>query len=145
MAALKPIKETMNGKDEQRNFHYYGENESHPREEAKEFGVIERIVRKGRVPQSEILSAVRGVAVAVVITSVFEEAILEDRGIVTGKIFENIGLGIPILIIAPSGSDVNAIAETTGLAISFTGNDIDGMASFLTDTKFGRLTPPKNL
>lgn len=145
MAALKRLKETMNGKDGQWNFHYYGENENHILEEAKRFGVMERIVLHGQVPRSEVLSAVRGAGVAVVITSVSEEATMGDRGIVTGKIFENIGLGIPILLIAPSGSDVNTIAETTGLARSFTGSDINGMASFLSDTKLGRPTRPKNL
>ena len=62
----------------------------------------------------------KGAGVAVVITSVVESATPEDNGMVTGKIFEAIGLGTPTLLIAPAGSDANVVAETTGLARSFT-------------------------
>ena len=69
---------------------------------------------------------------------------MEEKGIVTGKIFEPIGLGTPTLLIAPAGSNANAVAEHTGLARSFTASDVYGMASFLRELMCGRSLKPKN-
>ena len=53
------------------------------------------------------------------ITSVAEEATIEDRGIVTGKVFEPLGLGTPILLIAPPGSDIERIVEIIEKNVDF--------------------------
>jgi glycosyltransferase involved in cell wall biosynthesis len=145
MAALKILNETVNEKGGEWYFHYYGKQQHHIREEAKRFGLLERVVLHGLVPRAEALSALRGAGVAVVITSVFEEASLEDNGIVTGKVFEILGLGTPVLLVAPSDSDARVIAEKTACAHSFTGSDTDGMASFLREAMFGRHPKPTNL
>jgi hypothetical protein len=146
MAALKRLKEaTHDCSDPTWYFHYYGEEEHHVREEARHFGVMDRVVLHGRVPRIEALSAVRGANVAVVITSVTDDATLSDRGIVTGKIFDTLGLGTPILLIAPPGSDAEVIAQTTGLARSFSGNNTDGIAVFLQEMLSGRGLEAKNL
>jgi glycosyltransferase involved in cell wall biosynthesis len=146
MAALKRLKEiTHNAGGSTWYFHYFGEEENHVREEARHFGVTDRVVLHGRVPRAEALSAVRSADVAVVITSVTDEATVAERGIMTGKIFDALGLGTPILLIAPPGSDVEAIAQTTELARSFTGNDIDGIASFLQEALSGWALESKNL
>jgi glycosyltransferase involved in cell wall biosynthesis len=136
MAALKHLKEKLD--DKEWYFHYYGGQENHVQEEAERFGVIERVVLHGRVTQDEAFSAVGGAGVAVVITSVYDEVTKEDQGIVTGKVFEALGLGTPILLVAPSGSDARAIADDTGLVESFNGSDINGIASFLGDLMVGR-------
>lgn len=138
MAALRRLKETVDGKEWY--FHHYGGQENHILEEANHFDVIERVIIHGRVPRAEVLSAVRGAGVAVVITSVKEEATIEDKGIMTGKVFEPLGLGTPILMIAPTGSDVETISETTGLVQCFEGSNVDGIASFLSDLMFKRKT-----
>jgi glycosyltransferase involved in cell wall biosynthesis len=144
MAALQRLKGTPNGTKSEWYFHYYGTHESHVREEARRFGMLERVVLHGSVPRLEALSAVRGASMAVVITSVAEEASLEDRGIVTGKVFEALGLRVPILLIAPPHSDIEAVAATTALARCFSGSDTDGMVSFLLDAMRGRVYEPRN-
>ncbi len=144
MKAVRRLKETMNGKGTEWYFHYYGEHQNHVREEAERFGVMERVVLHGNVPRTEALSALRGAGVSVVITSVFEEAPLEDRGIIPGKVFEALGLKTPILLVAPPDGDIETVIETTGLARSFSGNDIDGMASFLKDAIFGGTVEPRD-
>jgi hypothetical protein len=58
-------------------------------------------------------------------------------GIVPAKIFEAIGLGTPILVIAPSGSDVNAIADSAGLARRLSGDEIDRIARFFVEAMNG--------
>jgi len=144
-AALKRLRESLGENSNGWHFHYYGTEETHVREEADRFGLIDRVVLHGGVPRREVLSAVKGARLAVVITSVNEQESLEDKGIVTGKIFEAIGLGTPVLMIAPSGSDAIAITETTGLVKSFSGTDIQGMASFLKDVACGQAPKPKNI
>jgi glycosyltransferase involved in cell wall biosynthesis len=123
-------------------FHYYGPQGSHVSEEAKRFGLEDRVILHGTVPRSEALSAVRGAGVAIVITSVFESTSLDDEGIVTGKVFETLGLETPILLVAPSGSDARAVVENAGVAGGFTGSDTTGMASFLGDLMLDRRRKP---
>lgn len=145
LAALKLLNEAPNRSVNEWFFHYYGVDEKHVREQAERFGLTDRIVFHGQVPRQEALSAVKGANLAVVITSVEEEETLEDKGIVTGKIFEAIGLGTPILLIAPVGSDARTITEPTGLVKSFSGTDVQGMASFLKDVVSGQVPQLKNI
>ncbi len=144
MGALRRLKETDRGRNVDWWFHYYGAEGEHVREQAERFGVTERVVLHGSVSRAEALSAVRGAGVTVVITSVFDEATSQDKGVVTGKIFEPLGLGTPILLIAPHGSFIETIIKTTGLAGVFTGSDVEGMVSFLRDAMCGRAPQPKN-
>jgi glycosyltransferase involved in cell wall biosynthesis len=132
MAALKKLKESSgDGCSRKWYFHYYGPQQNHVIDEAKRFGVIDRVVVHGVVPRKEALAAVRGAGLAVVITSVFDSLELEDKGIVTAKVFEALGLKTPILLIAPSGSDVEAIVGETQSGQSFGGDNVDGIAEFL--------------
>lgn len=145
LAALKRLKETLNESSSSWYFHYYGEHEQHVREQAVRFGLNDRIVLHGNVSRQEALSAVKGASLAIVITSIEEPGSLEDKGIVTGKIFEAIGLETPVLLIAPNGSDATAITAATGLVTSFTGTDIQGMASFLKDVVCEQAPKLKNI
>ena len=133
MAALKRLKETTSGRNNEWYFHFYGKEEAHVREAADQFGVMDRVVLHGLVPRAEALSAVRGANVAVVITSIFAEDTQKDKGIIPGKLFEPLGLGTPILLIAPAGSDATKIVEETGAGRSFTGTDIEGIVRFLSN------------
>jgi glycosyltransferase involved in cell wall biosynthesis len=143
MAALKCLKESLN-KDSEWYFHFYGEEESYVRDQADRFGVSDRVVLHGRVPRGEVLSAVKGASLAIVITSVAEQGSLDDKGIVTAKIFEAIGLETPVLLITPKDSDATSATESTGLVRSFTGTEIQGMASFVKDVVCGQAPKPKN-
>jgi glycosyltransferase involved in cell wall biosynthesis len=148
LAALKHLKEKdgESGNDRKKwYFHYYGKDKRHVREQAERFELSDRIVLHGRVSRREALSAVKGASLAVVITSVEDEGTLADKGIVTGKIFEAIGVGTPVLLIAPKESDATTTTETTGLVRNFTGTDIQGMASFLSEVVSGKVPEPKNV
>ena len=145
LAALKLLRESSHENAKEWYFHYYGVNDQHVREQADQFGLSDRIVLHGRVPRREALSAIKGAKLAVVITSVVEEETLEDKGIVTGKIFEAIGLATPVLLIAPMGSDASAITAPTGLVNSFSGTETQGMAAFLKDVVHGQNPQPKNI
>jgi glycosyltransferase involved in cell wall biosynthesis len=138
MAALRKIDRAA---DSQMGwaFHYYGYQGEYVRRVARDFGVEHRVVIGGRVPRSEALAAVRGANIAVVISSVYEEGSLQDKGVVTGKVFEAVGLGTPLLVIAPDGSDLEGILEVTGLGKRFSGTQIDQIAAFLRDVMRGRV------
>ncbi len=145
LAALKCLKDSLNETSSEWYFHYYGVHENHIREQAERFGLTDRIVLHGRVPRREALSAVKGASLAVVIVSVEEQYSSEMSGMVPAKIFEAIGLGTPVLLVAPIGSDATAITAPTGLVKSFKGTDIQGMASFLKDVVCGRAPQPQNI
>lgn len=145
LAALKYLNESLGKSSNKWCFHYYGMDERHVHEQAELFGLSNRIVLHGRVSRREALSAVKGARLAVVIASIEDKGGLEDKGIVTGKIFEAIGVGTPVLLIAPKESDATTTTETTGLVRSFLGTDIQGMASFLKDVVRGQGPTPKNV
>jgi glycosyltransferase involved in cell wall biosynthesis len=130
MAALQRLKNTHVG-TRSWCFHYYGIHEDHVRTEAQRFGVVERVVLHGRVSREEALAAVKGASVAVVVTTVAEKGTSVDHGMVTGKLFEALGLGTPILLVSPAESDGAAILADAGVHASFTGTDIDGIAGHI--------------
>jgi glycosyltransferase involved in cell wall biosynthesis len=144
MAALERLKATTAGSTCSWYFHYYGIHEDHVRAEAQRFGVAERVVLHGRVPRAEALSAVCGAGVTVVITAIAEKGTLADNGMVTGKLFEALGLKTPILLICPSESDAAAIIADAGVHASFTGTDIDGMSRHLLQLMSGRIRPSQS-
>lgn len=144
LAALKCLKESLNDTNNKWYFHYYGVQEDYVRQQAANYGLDDRIVLHGRVPRSEALSAVKGANLALVISSIYEQCPLKDRGIIPAKIFEAIGLGTPVLLISPFGSDVRALMAPTGLVKSFTGAEIQGMVSFLKDVVCGQASQSKD-
>ncbi len=145
LAALKCLKESQRETSNEWYFHYYGTQEAYVREQAVRFGLTDRIVLHGRVPRHEALSAVKGASVALVIVSIEEQASFEMLGMVPAKIFEAIGLGTPVLLIAPHGSDATDLLAPTGLVKSFTGAETRGMASFLNGVVCGEIPQRKNV
>jgi glycosyltransferase involved in cell wall biosynthesis len=123
-------------------FHYYGGYGRHVARAAARAGIAHKVVMHGVVPRREALAAVAGAGVAVVIASVRDDDTIGDRAIVTGKLFEPLGLRVPTLLIAPAGSDIDAIAARTGLITRFTGSDIEGMKAFLSGLLRGQAPSP---
>jgi glycosyltransferase involved in cell wall biosynthesis len=142
MAALRRLKDLPSRQPWM--FHYYGPHGVHVREEAERLGVTDKVLVHDVVLRSMALEAVKGAGVAVVITSVESNASLEDNGMVTGKIFDAIGLGTPVLVIGPDSSDANVVVETTGLGRRYPASDVDGIALFLSELANGELSEPKD-
>lgn len=143
MAALHRLKTTTNGGVEW-YFHYYGSQGEHVRQAAGEYGVMDRVVLHGNVSRREVLSAIRGATAAVVIMSTDKEVTPENKGWIPAKVFENMGLNTPMLLISPPGSDIEKIVESTGFGQRLSGNDIDGMAMFFAAAIRGLFPPPNN-
>lgn len=145
LAALKRLAESPNETSNEWYFHYYGAQESHVRELAVQYGLKDRIIFHGRVTREEALSAVKGARLAVVLVSIEEQSSPEMAGMVPAKIYEAIGLGTPVLLIAPNGSDASRVTASTGLVKSFTANDTHGMASYLRAVIRGEVPKSKNI
>jgi glycosyltransferase involved in cell wall biosynthesis len=143
MAALSHL-DTEGGAGREWAFHYYGAHGRHVAESARMFGVEHRVQLHGPVPRDVALSAVKGAGVSVVITSIEESAPVEDRGIVTGKVFDAIGLRTPLLAVAPAGSDLEVILDCSGLGRRFAGTEVKEMADFLKEAIAGRYPAPRN-
>lgn len=144
MAALQRLRAISTAQSPQWTFHYYGTDEHIVRQEAEHFGVMDKVVLHGNIPRDEVLRAVKGASVAVVITSVTTDATLADKGMITGKVFEAVGLKTPILLIAPSGSDAETVVEGTGLGRRFLANDIDSIVQFLKNSMYSRISNTTN-
>jgi glycosyltransferase involved in cell wall biosynthesis len=116
-------------------FHYFGGAGTYVKEEANRAGVTDILEMHGQRPRSEVLAAVKGASLAVVVASVSAGLCLAERGIVTGKLFEAIGLRTPVMLVAPAGSDASEVLARAGGGRSFVGNDIEGMARRLADVE----------
>lgn len=131
MEALRHLKK-IRGHESKWGLHYYGEWEQHVRGEAKRFEVSEYVMCHGKVSRGAALSAVRGANLSVVITALVEQPTLADKGMVTGKVFESLGLGTPTLIICPQGSDAALLDDSKGVR-AFKSNAVDDIAAFISE------------
>ncbi len=129
LAALRLLRE----RGRAGRLHYYGHAGSAVREAARRLSIEERVEDHGAVTHAEALSAVAGARAAVVVTSVDEIGSVWDNSIVTGKVFEPLGLGTPILLVAPVGSDARAIVRDTHSGVCVHGGQIEEIATFLDD------------
>lgn len=142
MSALRLLKQRGDGGRPWR-FHHYGPQGEHVRAEALRYGVLDHVEIHGRVSRADALSAIRGAGVAIVITSVLEDQAQVDKGIVTGKLFDAIGLRTPTVIVGPSGTDLDTIVEKTGLTRQVPASDIGSLATALSDAMSGHTAAPK--
>ena len=111
--------------------HYFGPDEKHVKHHARRLGADRWVRLHGRVPRKEALSAIKGATASVIITSIHDEESDGDRGILTGKIFETIGLGSRALLVAPAGSEARALVERCGAGRCFKGTEVREMAAWL--------------
>lgn len=94
--------------------HFFGDSGSTVVQRACELGLGPRVADHGRVPRQGALEALAGAHLVVVVESVLENADPAIRGVVPGKVFEALGLGKKILVIAPDGADLQEIVGQNG-------------------------------
>ena len=138
MAALKRLMENQENEAEW-FFHYYGRQQAHVLNEAARFGVMSKVISHGWVPHAAALAAVRGASLAIVITSVSDDAPMEDMGIMTGKVYEALGLKTPVLLITPKGSDLDAIVRGIPGIVCFSGGNVEGISEYIKKLMLGSM------
>ena len=111
-------------------FHYYGPSTAYMHEAALRCKISDKVIIHGNCSKQEALTAVKGAGLALVVASVAEEASLAEAGILTGKVFEIIGMNTPFLVVAPHNSDIRNIVDEVGGGRVFCGNEIDLMADY---------------
>lgn len=112
-------------------FHYAGPHGELVLRAASSLGVAERVVCHGSVTREESLALTAGAHLAVVITSVEQTADVADRGIVTSKLFDIVGLRRPMLVIAPPGSDVEAMVAGRESTACFPADQTEAIARWI--------------
>jgi glycosyltransferase involved in cell wall biosynthesis len=118
---------------------YYGFNDFQLRAAMSRVGFSKNIRDCGPVPRSEVLGAVKGAGLAVVVAGSADTASdSAEAGVLTGKLFETIGLRVPMLVVAPSPSDVEGVLDVVGLGKSFPGSRINEMADYIEDVMEGK-------
>jgi len=122
-------------------FHYFGPQTEHVLQQAQAHGVADRVVCHGRVPRAEALAAIKGADLAAVVTTVNDQPSVEDRGVVTSKVFDVMGAGTRVLLIAPPGSDAQRIVAQSGCGECFSGGQTQAMAGFILRAMRGELPP----
>ncbi|MDZ7793211.1 MAG: glycosyltransferase [Spirochaetia bacterium] len=110
-------------------FHYYGKHSHHIIEMGEKFNITSRIVDHGMVTKDKALEVTKSADLFVVISSVSPDTNNENKIMVTGKIFDALGAGTPILLIAPPGSDPEKIMDNKG--VRFSGDQVEEMAEYL--------------
>lgn len=122
--------------------HYYGGDGAHVMESAREHGAGGLVSCHGRVPRAQLLSATKGAGVAAVIVSIHDQSGSAERGIITGKLFEPLGLGTPVLLVAPEDGDAVALVEQAGAGRCFRASQTAAMAAWLVELARGRSGVP---
>lgn len=112
-------------------FHYYGQNNTAVETAAEKAQLQHRVVAHGTVTREESLSAIKGARGAFVVTSNSQHAGAAERGILTGKIFEPIGLGCPVICLTPEDSEARHLIERTSTGAAFWSGESEAIANYL--------------
>lgn len=110
-------------------FNYYGDSGQQVLEEGLRWNILGRVKIFGLQPRLSVLGATKSASVAVVISTIFDSNEPSDLGILTGKLFELMGIGVPILFIGPEQSDARVIIGNNGCCVR--GSDIRTVAEVL--------------
>ncbi|MBX3348444.1 MAG: glycosyltransferase [Nitrospira sp.] len=113
-------------------FHYYGRDEQHVKAEARRFGIERRVVVHGMVDRGRAMAAAKGADACVVVTSVLPSSDPADRGVLTSKLYEILGMGTPIMLVTPEQSEAHVLSQNFCHISRYSGEDLSGMERYLT-------------
>ncbi len=112
-------------------FHYYGQNGEIVEKAAQKYGLQSRVINHNIADRKECLAATKGARGSFVSISEKRWADTAERGIITGKIFEPLGLNTPVIAITPHDSEVAHIVQNTNGGRAFWAGEIAEMAAYL--------------
>jgi hypothetical protein len=138
LAAIKLANQNADSSHRPIRLHYYGRETSYVNEAAQAAGARLWTVTHGVVSRRSVLAAMKGAGAAAVITSVEAHASPQDNSILTGKLFEALGAGAPVLLVAPPDTEVVRVVETSRGGRAFAGTQVAEMAGWLRQLADGR-------
>ena len=112
-------------------FHYFGMQTEYVKSEAVKYNVENQVVLHGLVPRRTVLSAIKNADLVLVVSAVFQNQGVSVKADIPGKIYEPLGSGTPVLLIASEDSVPAKIVKETNSGFAFTGDDIEGLTNFL--------------
>jgi len=118
-------------------FEYFGPQSSYVTARAELHGLSQYVRTHGSVPRRDALAAAAGATLFTVVVSEDASAGMVDRGILTSKIFDAIGLKKRTLVIAPEGCDIYELLARTGVGRAFPSSNVDEVASFIEEALAG--------
>jgi glycosyltransferase involved in cell wall biosynthesis len=126
--SLRNLSESVQGFREDMRVELVGKTDPAVFESAKAYGLSDRVVDGGYVTHSEAIRKMQTTQILLLLVNQSEQ---NAPGRMTGKIFEYLAAGRPILLIGPSDGDAaRLLAETkTGIAVDF--GDTDTLAKAL--------------
>lgn len=133
LLALKRVREMEPATCLPIRLHYYGASAGQVQAKSRHYGVEDLVECHGRVSREEALAAIKGSHITVVIAGIADTASQIERGIVTGKLFEPLGLGVRILLIAPEGNDAVPMVEDSGAGKGFLASNTHPIANWLVE------------
>ncbi len=139
LKGVKSAAELLGERGRPIRLHVFGPDREHVLRTAARLGAQDLVVAHGRVPRSEALSAIRGAGAVAVIASIHDHASPAELGIVTGKIFEPLGMGVPVLLVAPEGSEATGVVEGVRAGKSFKPSQVQEMGRWLAELASGRI------
>jgi glycosyltransferase involved in cell wall biosynthesis len=143
MQALRALHDAAPARADWR-FHYYGVHGDHVQAEAEHARIRERVELHGRVTRQEALSAVAGSSLVLVLTTRLADTpggpVVTD---IPGKLFEALGLGVPILMVGACGNELRDMIETAGTVRHVPAEDRDGIARALEALLWGPRPEPR--
>jgi glycosyltransferase involved in cell wall biosynthesis len=122
-------------------FRYFGPSHKHINDIVDHHKLSSRVEVHPPVPRRVVLEESKAAGLSIVQTSINTTDSLPESGIITGKLFELIGLRSPLLVIAAENSEVRAILATTGGGAAFVASDIDGMVAYVRSCMHGNGIP----
>ncbi len=118
--------------------HYYGNQAGHVLQTARSKAALRYVIDHGLVSRERALSAIKGGLVSVVITSIRDDNVESVLGIITGKLFDALGSGTPVLLVAPAGSEAADIVKGASAGQTFSSRDVSSMARWLAELSSSR-------
>jgi glycosyltransferase involved in cell wall biosynthesis len=126
-------------------FHYFGPDGRAVESAAGRMQLGPWVVNHGSVSRETALAAVAGAHAVVVVNSVNQKADVAERSVIPGKLYEALGLGRRVVLVAPEGSDAAEVVGTNGRC--FSGNQVSAIANYLSESTAlaepASLDPPK--
>lgn len=120
--------------------HYAGQTPDEALREAALLGVSDRVTAEGNVTHRRALALQRGATVNLCVVGP------EHGRQIPGKLFEQVTCGLPVLLIAPEGSDAETVTADVDHVKTLRPGDVAGIRAWLRTLRPGRLpevaTPP---
>lgn len=122
-------------------FRYFGPSVEHVKDSVDRNSLSSRVEIHPSVPRETVLKESKAADLAIVQTTINTIDSLAESGIITGKIFELLGLRVPLLVIAAENSELRSILATTGGGAAFVASDHDGMIAYIRSCMHGHRVP----